>query len=132
MRNWLRRTSRTLAKEDGMASTPILAFFSVLLVLLGLQLGTWYLGNDAANVATQAAYTVARAYESDSAAGIASANQLLDGTGFLTGTNVTINRTVDTVTVTVTGQPVSLIPGLTLPAIERTLTGPIERWVPAP
>ena len=34
--------------------------------------------------------------------------------------------------ITVTGQPVSLIPGLTLPAIERTLTGPIERWVPAP
>lgn len=132
MRNWLRRTSRTLKKaRTGVDAIPS-SLDSVLLVLLGLQLGTWYLGNDAANVATQAAYTVARAYESDSAAGIASANQLLDGTGFLTGTNVTINRTVDTVTVTVTGQPVSLIPGLTLPAIERTLTGPIERWVPAP
>lgn len=132
MRNWLRTTRIRLAGEGGYASTVILVPASLILLFLGLQAATWYLGTDAANTAAQAGYTVARAYQSDATAGISTADQLLDSTGLLINPLVTINRTVDTVTVTVTGQPVSLIPGVTMPVITRSHTGPIERWVPAP
>lgn len=132
MRTWLRTTRRRLAGEEGYASTAILVPASLILLFLGLQAATWYLGTDAANTAAQAGYTVARAYESDGTAGIATADQLLDGTGLLINPQVAVNRTADTVTVTVTGQPVSLIPGVTFPTITRSHTGPVERWVPAP
>ena len=46
--------------------------------------------------------------------------------------HVDVQRTPTMVTITVTGRPVSLLPGVTLPEISRSATGPVERWVPAP
>jgi hypothetical protein len=63
---------------------------------------------------------------------VAAAQQLLDELrGSLRDAKITITRTADTVTVTVTGRVATVMPGVELPPVTSTLTGPVERWVPA-
>lgn len=125
--------ARILAREDGFASSTILAVATVLLVLAALQAGAWYMGTTIAQNAATSGYTVARAYQSTQDAGSAAANQIIRGaSGYLQDSHVDVQRTPTMVTITVTGRPVSLLPGVTLPEISRSATGPVERWVPAP
>lgn len=46
----------------------------------------------------------------------------------MSGSNVVVQRTAETVTVTVTGTVATLLPGLPV-TVSRTVTGPTERWV---
>ncbi|UFU16022.1 hypothetical protein LQK89_17530 (plasmid) [Curtobacterium sp. C1] len=124
---------RLRTDEDGYAASAIIAPVIFLLLFTALQGALWYQGTNVAQNAAVAAYNDARAYESTTGAGQASARQVLDQAGgFLQDSNVSVNRSADTVTVDVTGQVVSMIPGVQLPAVHRTITGPVERWVPAP
>jgi Flp pilus assembly protein TadG len=124
---------RLRTDEDGYAASAIIAPVIFLLLFTALQGALWYQGTNVAQNAAVAAYNDARAYESTTGAGQASARQVLDQAGgFLQHSNVTVNRSADTVTVDVTGQAVSMIPGVQMPAVHRTITGPVERWVPAP
>lgn len=124
---------RLRTDEDGYAASAIIAPVIFLLLFTALQGALWYQGTNVAQNAAVAAYNDARAYESTTGAGQASARQVLDQAGgFLQHSNVTVNRSADTVTVHVTGQAVSMIPGVQMPAVHRTITGPVERWVPAP
>lgn len=126
--------ARRLRREEaGFASSAIIAPTIFLLLFLSLQAGLWYLATNVAQNAAVAAYNDARAYESTSGAGQSSARQMLQQSdGFLLGSDVDVSRTGNTVTVDVTGQAVSMIPGVQLPPVHRTITGPVERWVPAP
>ncbi|MGA1813903.1 hypothetical protein VH571_16085 [Frondihabitans sp. 4ASC-45] len=130
----LRRTlGRRLGEEDGLASAAIVLPGVILLVFLALQIALWYLGSNVAQNAAVAAYSSARAYQSSGAAGRSSGAEIVNQTGgFLNSPNVQVDRGATTVTITVTGQAVSLIPGVSMPEVRRTMTGPIERWVPAP
>ncbi|PZE54022.1 TadE/TadG family type IV pilus assembly protein [Curtobacterium sp. MCLR17_044] len=124
---------RLRTDEDGYAASAIIAPVIFLLLFTALQGALWYQGTNVAQNAAVAAYNDARAYESTTGAGQASARQVLDQAGgFLQHSNVTVNRSADTVTVDVTGQAVSMIPGVQMPPVHRTITGPVERWVPAP
>ncbi|ROS71891.1 hypothetical protein EDF24_3750 [Curtobacterium sp. PhB130] len=124
---------RLRTDEDGYAASAIIAPVIFLLLFTALQGALWYQGTNVAQNAAVAAYNDARAYESTTGAGQASARQVLDQAGgFLQHSNVSVNRTANTVTVDVTGQAVSMIPGVQMPAVHRTITGPVERWVPAP
>lgn len=124
---------RLRTDEDGYAASAIIAPVIFLLLFTALQGALWYQGTNVAQNAAVAAYNDARAYESTTGAGQASARQVLDQAGgYLQHSNVTVNRSADTVTVDVTGQAVSMIPGVQMPAVHRTITGPVERWVPAP
>lgn len=49
------------------------------------------------------------------------------GDGMFTSSSVSTVRTATTVTVTVTGRSLSLVPGVTLPEIHQTVSCPIER-----
>lgn len=129
----LRRLFRRLGEEDGLATTAIVLPGTILLVFLALQIALWYLGSNVAQNAADAAYSDARAYQSTGDVGRSAGNEIVNHTsGFLTGSNVQVDRGATTVTVTVTGEAVSLMPGVHLPQVKRTITGPIERWVPAP
>jgi hypothetical protein len=122
-----------LAGEDGFASTVILVPASLVVLFLGFQAAIWYLGQDTAQNAAQAGYTVARSYQSDPSSGVDAANQVIRSMhAFLPDAHVDVQRTPTTVTVTVTGRPESLLPGLNFPPVQRSVTGPVERWVPAP
>lgn len=128
-----RRIRRQMEREDGYVSTPILSIGALLLLLFILQLTLYYLSSNIAQGAAQAAYTTARSYEATAADGYAAAAQIIDNqSGFLTRPAVDVTHNGIEVTVTVSGAPVSLIPGLNLPDITERVTGPVERWVPAP
>lgn len=129
----LARLRARLAREDGWAGTVVLIIGTMFLLLLGVQGFVWFNASNAAQIAAQSAYTVARSYESTPEAGQAAAIQLLDSMpGTLRDPVVTVNRTAESVTVTITGQATEVIPGGLIPSATYTLTGPVERWVPAP
>jgi hypothetical protein len=122
-----------VAREDGYASEIIILPGIFLLLFAALQGALWYLGSNVAQTAAVAAYTNARAYQSTTGIGQTAGDQIISGMpGFLQNPDIQISRTPTTVTVTITGTAESLIPGVQLPAVTRTVTGPVERWVPAP
>lgn len=103
----------------------------VLLIFFGLIQGAVVLqANNVAQAAASTAYNSARLYDASSEDGVSAGNAALTQAGtILTGTNVTVQRNAESVTVTVTGTAATLLPGM--PAtISRTVTGPTERWVP--
>jgi hypothetical protein len=128
-----RHLRAAVAREDGYASEAIILPGIFLLLFAALQGALWYLGSNVAQTAAVAAYTTARAYQSTTSNGQTAGTQVIDGmSGFLQDPQVDVTRTANTVTVTVTGVAESLIPGVHLPPVTRTVTGPVERWVPAP
>jgi len=128
------RLRRALAREDGWVDDVIVIIGVMVLLVLGIQAGTWYLGSNVAHSAAVAAYNSARSYQASDQDGSTAAGQVLGnfGTAVLGSPTVTVDRTATQVTVTVTGQPFHLIPGIPLPPISATETGPVERWVPGP
>lgn len=126
-----RRLRAVLAREDGWAATAIILPAMIVFVLAAIQVACWFLGNDVAQSAAVSAYNQSRSYQSIDAAGVQAGNEIIAANGeLLASPSVQVSRTADTVTVTVTGRPMSIIPGLNLPPITRTVTGPVERWVP--
>lgn len=132
-RHRLIRLRAEFLREDGWAGTVVLTIGTLFLLLGAVQIALWFNASNIAQVSAQSAYTVARSYESTAEQGQAAAMQLIEGIpGALHDPKVTVNRTGDTVTVTVTGRATDAIPGLTLAPVSFTITGPVERWVPAP
>lgn len=133
MRKRARRLWDGFVREDGFASEIVILPGIFLILVVALQGALWYLGSNVAQTAAVAAYNNARAYQSTPAIGQTAGQQIIDGMpGFLDHPQVDITRTPTTVTVTITGTAESLIPGVQLPPVTRTITGPVERWVPTP
>ena len=129
----LRALLAHLSRDEGWAGTAMLFMATVILLLVGFQTAWWFAGYNVAQTATQAAYTDSRAYQAPPDAGKSTAAQLIAGSKkVLRNPRITITRGTDTVTVTITGNAVALLPGIEAPPITYTMTGPIERWVPAP
>lgn len=126
----LGRLRAALAREDGYASDIIL-YPAVLVFVLALgQFALYYLGEQIAQGTAVVAYQQARSYQATDADGIAAGDAFRAANDpLLQNTSININRGATTVTVTVTGTPLTIL-GLNLPQISRTETGPIERWVP--
>lgn len=122
-----------LEREDGYAGWAILFIGALFLLLGAFQVALWWNGINVAQAAAQTGYTFARSYQSTAGTGETAALQLINSVGgSLANPAVSINLTAETVTVTVTGNVTSILPGLVLPPTSYTLTGPVERWVPAP
>ena len=123
-----------LANEDGYVAGWTILFIGAVFLLLGaLQAALWWNGDNIAQAAAQTGYTFARSYQSNAEIGEAAALQLIGSTGnSLANPVVSIDRTPETVTVTVTGNITTILPGIVFPPTSYTLTGPVERWVPAP
>ena len=119
-----------LREENGYAGTAI-AYPAVIVFCLALfQFGLYYVASNTAQAAAETAYQQARAYQSTPADGVAAGQELLGPGSLLHNSDVTITRTPTTATVTVTGDAVTILPGLPVPQVVKTLTGPIERWIP--
>ena len=129
----LARIRGQLQRDEGWAGTVILLLATLFLLLAAFQGALWANGSNVAEASAQAGYTVARSYESTAQAGRTAALELITGIpGSLSDANVTVTRTAETVTVTVAGRVKSILPGITMPLVTQTITGPVERWVPAP
>jgi hypothetical protein len=129
----LKRHLRRFSEEHGYAGTAI-AFPIVLVLTFALfQWGFWYVGQTVAQAAANAAYQQSRSYQATDTDGIQAGNaSIATNAGMLRDFTVVITRGPDTVTATVTGTPVVIVPMFPMPQITVTRTGPLERWVSAP
>lgn len=127
------RSRLAAAAEDqrgAMSIEAVLILPVVLTIIFMIISGAiWFSAGNLAQAAAASAYNTARLYNATSQdgtqAGYAIANQ--PGT-ILENAQVTVTRTATTVTVEVTGNSPTIIPGLNV-AVDRTVTGPTEHWV---
>lgn len=118
-------------RERGDANVEMALVFPVFAAIffLIIQGALWFDAGNVAQAAANAAYNAARTYDGTTATGTQAGYDFLEGQNNLTGATVTVTRTATEVTVVVTGQSLTLIPNLFATNIERTSTGPVERWV---
>lgn len=128
----LRRTLCATRDECGFetAETAIVLPFLLILIIGIVQGGLWYHGTNLVQAAAVNAYESARLYQATTADGVNAGNTTADQAGgMLTDVTVTVTRNGNDVTATVTANTPGIIPGANT-TVTKTITGPIERWVP--
>ena len=126
----MRKPSR--ADSGALTLSYVIVFPAVLIALLFIvQAALYFMAHNLALAAAQQGADVAREYNSTDGAGSAAALSLIrqDGSGMLETERAVATRTGTTVTVTVSGQAWSLVPGLP-GTVTETVQEPIERFVP--
>ena len=121
---------RTRARGDVGAVAASVALMPMVITLFFtvIQVSFWYHGRSVATAAAHHALESARAYNGTEGDGVAAANEFLGIAGGLQNEDVQVQIAGDVVTVTVTADPVSIVPGLQKD-ISVTLEGPQERIV---
>ena len=117
--------------ERGSTSLELVILFPVVLLLIfaGIQGALYYHARNVALSAAQQGVRAAKAENGSSDQGRQAAQAFVDqagGANVMTGVNVTSNRGANEATVTVTGQPISVIPGILNFTVSQTAQGPIE------
>lgn len=118
-----------LVADDGVATleaaviAPALLFATMALV----QAALYFMATTSVTNAAQIALETARTDTATAQAGEGAGGSYLSKQSMVTDSSITVQRGTDTVTATVTGQAPSLVPFLTLPTIQRTIDGPVER-----
>jgi Flp pilus assembly protein TadG len=122
--------------DRGAGSTEIVIAVPLLmlLILLVIQFAVWEHAESIAQATAEEALAAARVQGGTAAAGQQQAAQVISqiGSSVLTGPHAAVTMTATDVTVRVTGtaEQVLPLPGLTFP-VTATVTGPVERFVPA-
>ena len=119
------------ADSGALTLSYVIVFPAVLIALLFIvQAALYFMAHNLALAAAQQGADVAREYNSTDGAGSAAALSLIrqDGSGMLETERAVATRTGTTVTVTVSGQAWSLVPGLPV-TVTETVQEPIERFV---
>lgn len=124
------RAHTRLRSELGASSVEAALVFPVLMLVFFAVIqgaATLHSGN-VAQASAQAAFESARLYDGslETALEVGYATAAAAGHA-LTDVDVVIDITATTVAVTVRGSAPSLVPGMPV-AVERTVTGPRERW----
>ena len=130
------RTTLTALRREGASErgSQTVEALIVLPVLFGVffvivQGAVWLHAGNIAQAAASSAYNAARLFDAVAADGVAAGTASAQQTGtVLDGAVVVVDRTMTTVTVTVTGNAPTLIPGWDT-HVERTVSGPVERWI---
>jgi Flp pilus assembly protein TadG len=111
---------------EGIIVLPVL--FGVFFLIV--QGAVWLHAGNIAQASASSAYNSARLYDGSAADGVAAGTATAEQSGtMLVGSAVAVDRTATTVTVTVTGNAPTLVPGWDT-FVERTVSGPVERWTP--
>ena len=118
----------------GSAEIVVAVPLLMLLILLVIQFAVWEHAEIIARATAEEALAAARVQGGTAAGGRQRAEQVISqvGSGVLVGPQVSVTMTPADVTVRVTGtaERVLPIPGLTF-GVTATVTGPVERFVPA-
>lgn len=125
------RTERARHSDRGAAATELAVLMPVLilLVLLPVQVGLWWHAKQAAETAAEEALDAAQVATATSADGHAGAHAILGEAGNLRNVTVDVNRSADTVIVTVNGDlGFSIFPGAW--SVTGRAQGPVERFIP--
>jgi hypothetical protein len=120
----------TRASDDrGVAELAVVIVPTLLLVLLVLHAALFWYGQTVASRAAHHGLDQVRLLNGNAADGKAVAGQLLEQTGVLEDPEVSATRTATEATVTVTGQALGMLPGVSL-TVTATASGPVERIEP--
>lgn len=118
--------------ERGQASEAVLILPLILgVIFVIIQVGIWAHARNVAVYSAREGATASAAYQSGQSPEAATQAALAGNSdGVLRSYSVTSTRSDDSITVTVRGQSLSLIPMVQLPAIEQSVTVPVETYVP--
>jgi len=124
-------TSSRRRDERGSVSIQLVILLPALfaVMFLGMQAALFYHARSVAIAAAEEGARAASAESGTQSDGVAAADAFVSDAGgddVLSGVSVTADRTATTVTVTVTGNSLSVIPGWT-PRIEQSASLPTER-----
>ena len=130
------RPMRRRRDERGAASlvqTVLIAPVLLLTLMLIVQFGLLFHAQNVAENAAQEGAAAARRFDGTEAAAKERTRRFLNelGPGLLTTSDVQVQRTAQSDTVTVSGTVISLVPGIHV-KIKETASGPVERYVPVP
>ena len=119
--------------EAGMTTTQVTILVPAVLfwVLLIVQYGLWYHAKQVASMAADEAVDAAKLPTGSESAGRAAAQRVLEQSGNLDATAVTVHRHAGTVTAVVQGAAPRLVPGFSWTVSARS-EGPVERFIPQP
>lgn len=121
-------------RDRGSASVELAILMPVILLALfaSIQVATWFLARTVALAAAQEATTAQRAYQAPPGAGPARARAFLDRSGdWLTDPQIRTTTTGTEVSTTVTGDALSLVPGVRF-TVSQTARGEVERFTTDP
>lgn len=120
-------------REAGLTSTELAVVMPVIiaLVLIPFQVALWWHARQVAEAAAREALDAAQVVTATEDDGIRAAEWFLDAAGNITDPDVTVTRTVDTVTVDVTGRAPRILPGFDW-QVTAHASGPVERFIPEP
>lgn len=101
----------------------------LLLIFATVQGALHFHARNLAQAAAAEAVTAASVADGSAGDGQAAAEQFIAaaGGGTLEDTAVTVQRSAGSVTATVTGRSINILPGIPTPAIRQTVSGPVER-----
>ena len=119
--------------EVGLTSTELAVLMPVMiaLVLVPFQVGLWWHAKQVADGAARQAVDATQIHDGTETDGVDAAVRFLTAAGNIEDPSVAVTRTLDTVTVEVTGRAPRLIPGLDWQVTSQA-TGPVERFIPEP
>ena len=119
--------------EAGLTSTEVAVLMPVViaLVLVPFQVGLWWHANQVAAAAAREAVDAAQVATATEAHGEAAALRLLDAAGNINQPVVTVTRSAEIVTVTVTGRAPRLLPGFDW-QVTAIAEAPVERFIAEP
>lgn len=124
--------ARAFIHDERGASNAVafMVLFPVLMLVLfvGLHLTIGSIGQSAAQGAAVAAYNQGRLYGASTSAAEAYGQQIIENSVGVLGGTVDVGSDGETVTVTVTAQVPTIVPGIGNQVI-ATVAGPAERWV---
>ena len=119
--------------EAGLTSTELAVLMPVLiaLVLVPFQVALWWHAKQVADGAAREAIDAAQVATATEADGVRAAQWFLDAAGNIVEPDVTVIRTLDTVTAHVAGRAPRLLPGFDW-RVTAHAVGPVERFIPEP
>ena len=123
-----RRDERGATTVEVVITAPALLLALMMIVQFGLAAHA----NSVARAAAEEGASHARRFDGSVGAGAERTHTYLDelGPSIIRDRAVSVERTAETATVTVTGTVISLVPGLDL-SVSQSSSGPVERHVPA-
>jgi hypothetical protein len=119
-------------RDRGANPVELAVMMPAILILLfaSMQTAAWFLARTVATNAAQEAVSAQRAYQAPAGVGEDRAVAFLNQAGdWLVGWNVNVAGVgTDTVTATVTGEPLRIVPLIPLPGVSQSAHGTVERF----
>ncbi|MFF4344763.1 TadE/TadG family type IV pilus assembly protein [Kitasatospora sp. NPDC001540] len=131
LRELARRLREGEERGDASIETTIVFPFVLLFTVMVVQAVMWYYAREVAQTAAREGVVAARTYGSNAAAGVARANEAavrLGGSALRSPHASSSGSSATRITITVTGQAQSLVPGVSGFSVSQSASAPVEKW----